>query len=61
MEASGFFSKQIAEAITRIIFAVKAFTQYLRNFFKIFNGDGNIIRFVVSLLFFICQSDTIAL
>ena len=33
-EASGFFSKQIAETITHIFFAVKAFTQLLRNFFE---------------------------
>ena len=43
MEASGFFNKQIAEAITLFLFflfAVKAFTQYLRNYFEIYRNDS---------------------
>ena len=56
-EASGFFSKQIAEAITRIFFSVKAFTQLLRNFFEICCGNSTTMRFVDSL-FLIYENDT---
>ena len=44
-EVFGFFSKEIVEAISRC-FAVKAFTQYVRNFSKICRADGNIMGFV---------------
>ena len=37
-DASRLFSKQIAEAIPRIFFAVKPFTQVLRYFFEICHG-----------------------
>ena len=42
MEAFGFFSKQIAEVITRIFFTVKAFKQLLRNFFEICRSNSKI-------------------
>ena len=55
---SGFFSNQIAEAITHIFFAVKAFTQALRNFFEICRGNSNVMQFADSLLSLVCQNDT---
>ena len=58
-EMSGFFSKQIAEDITRIFFSVKAITQLLRNFFEICrcNSNTRIMCFVDSL-FLVYQNDT---
>ena len=56
-DASRFFSKQISEAITRIFFAIKAFTLVLRNFFEICRDNSDITHFVDSLLFLVCQND----
>ena len=41
-----------------IFLVVKAFTPELKSFFEICRGDSNIIRFVDSLLFLVCQYDT---
>ena len=56
-EVSEFFSKQSAEAITHMFFALKAFKQLLKNFFEIFRGNCTIMRFVNSLLFLVYQND----
>ena len=56
-KAFGFFSKEIAEAITRIFFTVEVFMQLLRNFFEICGGICNIMRFVDSLVFLLYQND----